>query len=1641
MICKWRTVAAVLLFYVQCVNAQVIDQKYENKIEAARSIAALSDGMFGENINEYSGASVFTQVDVSLPGNSDLPVALGRTYSVEDKYGSNNLGGFGDWDVDVPHISGIFGTNLGWSVANSASPDRYRRCSLALPPELGTSSFTVDEVWGGHLLHIPGGDNGQLIAARADSYPDPADGQVYPWTTQSQSRLRCLGSTKNGYPGEAFALVTAGGVTYYFDWAVEVGIRGIGKDSSKTIGRKRIYLLASRVEDRFGNWVNYTYSGSRLTSITANDGRQITLGYSGANVTSVVASSGTWSYQYDSNGNLAAVVLPDTSMWHFAFLGNLKTPPPPSLPPLDDTEPTCAEAERPENTYEYRITHPSGALGKFNFQQKRFYRSRVPWLCNNTPPPGSYDWLTIQNYFDTYALLSVQVSGAGISNQVTSYDYGWSNPLGFCNRFPGSGCQDVCLAQHGCTTADGRWVTTTRPDGSKVKRLMGVQYGINESRMLREQILDQQGIVVRDTSYTYVTDAESASMPFSPTVGQRLVRDPMVGQVRPLRLKVTTQESTNFTYQVDASCGGTYCFDAWARPTRESRFSSSHSRIDTKEYYDHLGEWVLGQVKRTVNVSTGLVPGEIVFDTATGLPLRTYAFGNLKAELTYYADGTVATVADGNNQVTALSNWKRGVPQTIQYPGTPEAPNGAVRSAVVNDNGWITAITDENGFNTGYGYDAMGRLASIVYPTGDSTNWDTTTRHFEQISEDEYGLPAGHWRQTEITDDYRKLVYFDALWRPVVEQEEDLTNDVATLRWRNTRYDHNGRVTFASYPRNPYVDGWTDYTGASWDGGSLPTPLAGLHTTYDALGRVTEAKQDSELGQLPTITRYLSGFLTEITNPRNQTTITGYMAYDQPTHDWPVSISHPEGAYTDIVRDVFGKPKTLTRRNANSSQQVQRHFVYDSRQRLCKSIEPETGTTLYKYDGVGNVLRTDFGMPAFSPSPCDESATTAAADSTMVAMSGPPTGGSNPPQMARYALRTYDARNRLKTLTFLDHNGDQAWEYTPDGLPQRIVTLNSEGRDTVINEYFYNKRRLLTRETLSQPGWYTWPADYDYNGKGHLSGQGYPNGLYVYYDVNALGQPRQASSFATGVQYYPNGAIKQFTYGNGIVHAMTQNARQLPSRSVDGGGVLNHEYVYDANANTQYIYDHVNPALHRYMNYDGLDRLISAGSQVFGGDHWHRFTYNVLDNLTSWKLAGVKDYASYYYDPETNRLTNILNSAGASVVGLSYDRQGNLANRNGQNYLFDHGNRLREVSEREGYHYDGHGRRIMSWRPDGGLNFSLYGQSGQLWYHEYDAKSLAIENVYLAGSLIASREYDWSAGTFATKYHHTDALGSPVAVTNAAGQVTERTDWEPYGAAIGKPNYEGIGFTGHMQDAATGLTYMQQRYYDPMIGRFLSVDPVTAYKDPVGMFNRYKYAANNPYRFIDPDGRQEACTGSRVSCPSATQGAPQNELGFMSSTVPRAPEIHEELNRSMVAPQNGLFSKLTSGGNILDVEAFADDVIPPLLNSPEGAGFHAASAIVVPLSNAIRMHHAWPMYLGGPVKQNLVPLAKEMHDAFHSGLDKVLPRQWGSAYYQSLGPAARQQMLQDLGAYVRAFDAKHQTELYKAMVDNGFPVP
>ncbi|HEL3779860.1 TPA: RHS domain-containing protein [Stenotrophomonas maltophilia] len=114
------------------------------------------------------------------------------------------------------------------------------------------------------------------------------------------------------------------------------------------------------------------------------------------------------------------------------------------------------------------------------------------------------------------------------------------------------------------------------------------------------------------------------------------------------------------------------------------------------------------------------------------------------------------------------------------------------------------------------------------------------------------------------------------------------------------------------------------------------------------------------------------------------------------------------------------------------------------------------------------------------------------------------------------------------------------------------------------------------------------------------------------------------------------------------------------------------------------------------------------------------------------------------------------------------------------------------------------------------------------------------------------------------EYIHTDALGSPVAITDANGQVIERTVYEPYGAVVNRPLTDGPGYTGHVTDSETGLSYMQQRYMDPAVGAFLSVDPVTVEGGDMRHLNRYAYAYNNPYKFKDPDGR----------CPQCLWGAP-----------------------------------------------------------------------------------------------------------------------------------------------------------------------
>jgi RHS repeat-associated protein len=177
------------------------------------------------------------------------------------------------------------------------------------------------------------------------------------------------------------------------------------------------------------------------------------------------------------------------------------------------------------------------------------------------------------------------------------------------------------------------------------------------------------------------------------------------------------------------------------------------------------------------------------------------------------------------------------------------------------------------------------------------------------------------------------------------------------------------------------------------------------------------------------------------------------------------------------------------------------------------------------------------------------------------------------------------------------------------------------------------------------------------------------------------------------------------------------------------------------------------------------------------------------------------------------------------------------------------------VTGLQSYRYDGQGRRVLTTDADTRQTSWIYSQAGQVLYTDEGRRNRLLNYIYLGNTQVAVRAVDKATSAVTVTFQHTDALGSPVAETPSATPTaanTVRHSYAPYGEAFGEASgssVDGTGYTGHVMDGATNLTYMQQRYYDPQVGRFLSRDPINS------EFNRYSYASNNPYRFTDPDGR------------------------------------------------------------------------------------------------------------------------------------------------------------------------------------------
>jgi RHS repeat-associated protein len=110
----------------------------------------------------------------------------------------------------------------------------------------------------------------------------------------------------------------------------------------------------------------------------------------------------------------------------------------------------------------------------------------------------------------------------------------------------------------------------------------------------------------------------------------------------------------------------------------------------------------------------------------------------------------------------------------------------------------------------------------------------------------------------------------------------------------------------------------------------------------------------------------------------------------------------------------------------------------------------------------------------------------------------------------------------------------------------------------------------------------------------------------------------------------------------------------------------------------------------------------------------------------------------------------------------------------------------------------------------------------------------------------------------AITYLHNDFAGNPIAATDFNGALIWKENYRPYGARLNTQPASATNrqfFHGKPADADTGLSYFGARYYDPLIGRFMGVDPQSVDPGDIHSFGRYAYGKNNPYTYIDPDGR------------------------------------------------------------------------------------------------------------------------------------------------------------------------------------------
>jgi YD repeat-containing protein len=1321
--CLWFVMGLVFSGAAQSQSTVTPDQEYQQLIKVNQDIEPLGANPFGENISPYNGELSFDETDVSLSGNGPaLVVARSLSTGSPLSYALNAERPFGDWDLNIPRIetavvAKVQGGYTGWLTSGLTIGTRCSNFSAPPPasPIQGGNPWSSDQWWYGYHLIVPGVGSQDLMARSTSNSLAPAAGtSTYGIVTKQNWMISCTASTAADDGGQGFIALAPDGTQYTFTHlvyrpmatmteplgtspevvkaAISGGITPLVA-SSNLLERNDAFMYVTQVVDRFGNSLTYTYNNANgnLTGITASDGRSVTVNYdsTGYLITSITANasnvaSRTWTYTYNTSNSalptLTGVTLPDGSAWSYN-LGAFQN----TAPQVEGGD--CTGNMLPNSvggTATGTITHPSGLSATFTLNAMLHGRSYVLKSCWGPTGTTDLQYYIYPEYYIQPTLTSKVFTGAGLPTETWTYSYSSPN-----QSYSG----DACYSAGTCPSTI--YTDVVDPNGNDVRYTYSNKWDYTEGELLSTTYYAGAagGTVLKTETNTY---ANPTAGPWPAQYGldpQDRNNTTQTTELAPLQLRQIQEEGDTYTWQANA-------YDGYAHPTdvvRSNSISGQQSIEETTTYLDDPNLWVLGLTQTVVNDTTNETELSNTYNSSDLLQQRA-RFGEFMMSYTYNSAGQLASFTDGDSNTTTLSNYYRGIPQTINYP------DGGIETLTVDDLGQISSITDQNGNTTQYSYDPIGRIAQITYPTTDTVSWYSKTFTYTPTSNAERGLSGLHWDRTETVGNAVTTTYFDADLRPALSDIQINGNaDITTA----TTYDWTGATTFASYP----------VSGSP----ALSAVTLGTHHTYDALERLTQTQDDSELGSLTTSTAYQGSASQQVTDPNGNVTTTYYQVFDEPSYKDPILVNAPAGVSQVIARDIYGNPTSITQSGAYGTEQdsITKTLMYDSYHRLCRTTEPESGSTVMAYDTANNLAWSAQGQ-TITDGTCGQSDVASAAQTA----------------------RTYDPMNRVLSIT--PPVGTQSTYYTYDSVGNVTqIQSNVPGISSGVTQTFaYDTRNLPTSQTLQVPG-YTWALANTYDSYGHLSAIGYPSysgsSEGVAYSPDPLGRATQVGSYASGVTYFPNNQVAGFNFGNGASYVAAQNTRQLLSNfSYGAGSTLNisEDYSYDNNGNITNVNDLVNSARTKSFSYDGLNRLTGAtASGLYGTES---YTYDALNNLRT-RLTGGDTLTLTYNG--NNQLASVLQN-GSLLTSYGYDNQGNrnsLASGGAStSYSFDAENQLLQVSGIENYAYDAAGRRIIKTATNGGVTaYYFYDQAGQLMY-EFDPGSATATNyVYLGTKLVA----------------------------------------------------------------------------------------------------------------------------------------------------------------------------------------------------------------------------------------------------------------------------------------------------------------